>query len=50
MKLIVLHGHTMNAAVMREHLGGLADVLEREVDLVFAEAPARRSSRALPSI
>jgi pimeloyl-ACP methyl ester carboxylesterase len=38
-KLIVLHGHTMNAAVMREHLGELLPLLERERDVVFLDAP-----------
>jgi len=38
-KLIVLHGHTMNAAVMRQHLGSLAPLLEREIELVFLDAP-----------
>jgi pimeloyl-ACP methyl ester carboxylesterase len=38
-KLIVLHGYTMNGPVMREHLGELAAVLERETELVFVDAP-----------
>src|SRR5689334_15484568 len=38
-KLIVLHGYTMNASVMREHLGGLVNELAREIELVFVDAP-----------
>jgi predicted esterase len=38
-KLIVLHGYTMNAAVMREHLGGLVELLESETELIFVDAP-----------
>jgi len=38
-KLIILHGHTMNAAVMREHLGALVPLLERELELDFIDAP-----------
>jgi hypothetical protein len=50
MKLIVLHGHTMNAAVMRAHLGDLVDVLERELDIVFAEAPHTCTEAAVDSL
>ncbi|HTM46752.1 MAG TPA: hypothetical protein VL137_17475 [Polyangiaceae bacterium] len=38
-KLIVLHGYTMNAEVMRRHMGGLVERLEREVELEFIDAP-----------
>jgi pimeloyl-ACP methyl ester carboxylesterase len=38
-KLIVLHGYTMNAAVMRRHMGGLVERLEHEVELEFIDAP-----------
>lgn len=37
--LVVIHGHTMNARVMREHLGPLHDEFETHVDVVYAEAP-----------
>src|SRR5262245_4860929 len=37
--LLVLHGYTMNGAVMREHLGALASRLSTHVDLVFPDAP-----------
>src|SRR5262245_54036944 len=46
-KLIVLHGYTMNAAVMREHLGGLVELLEREIELVFIDAPHTVSAAAV---
>src|SRR5688572_16560339 len=38
-KLIILHGQSMNAAVMQKQLGGLVERLEREMDLVFLDAP-----------
>jgi pimeloyl-ACP methyl ester carboxylesterase len=46
-KMIVLHGYTMNASVMREHLGGLAPLLEREIELVFVDAPHTCSEAAV---
>jgi predicted esterase len=46
-QLIVLHGYTMNAAVMREGLAGLAERLEREIELVFVDAPHTCSAAAV---
>lgn len=37
--LLVLHGYSMNAAVMREGLGEHTEQLQREVEVVFVEAP-----------
>src|SRR5687767_4003428 len=49
-KLIVLHGYSMNAAVMRERLGELGPLLEREVELVFVDAPHTCSDAAVESL
>lgn len=47
MKTLVLHGYTMNAAAMREHLGELGPLLARETELVFMDAPHTCSEAAV---
>ena len=49
-KLIALHGYTSNGSVMRDQLGALVAELEREVELVFLDAPHECTAESVDAL